>query len=107
MLMPHAQAKPIGSPRIAALLQELELLGWTAGWNVEIDVRPAAHATAAVKNNSLRSERPHPQLKRVLLCHAPSGGNDGLPRNFRSAEPTPYLRPRSLRGGTGDHSHAR
>jgi hypothetical protein len=47
MLMPHAQAKPIGSPRIAALLQELELLAWTACWNVEIDVRPAAHATAA------------------------------------------------------------
>ena len=30
MLMPHAQDKPIGPPRIAALLQELELLGWTA-----------------------------------------------------------------------------
>jgi Predicted hydrolases or acyltransferases (alpha/beta hydrolase superfamily) len=39
-------------------------------------------ATAAVKDNSLCSERPHPQLKRVLLCHTPSRGNDGLPRNF-------------------------
>src|SRR5215472_6465163 len=46
--------------RIAALLQELELLGWTAGRNVEIDVRLAGRAAAAGKNNSLRPERPHP-----------------------------------------------
>ena len=49
---------------MAALLQELELLGWTGDRNVEIDVRLAARAMAAVKNNSLRPERPHPQLKR-------------------------------------------
>ena len=30
VLMPHAQDNPVGPPRIAALLQELELLGWTA-----------------------------------------------------------------------------
>jgi len=42
------------------LFQELELLGWTACQNVEIDVRLAARATAAAKNNSLRPERPHP-----------------------------------------------
>jgi hypothetical protein len=39
------------------LLQELELLGWTACRNVEIDVR-LGYATAAVKNNSLRPEPP-------------------------------------------------
>jgi len=38
-------------------LQELELLGWTACRNVEIDVR-LGYATAAVKNNSLRPEPP-------------------------------------------------
>src|SRR5262249_14890935 len=92
---------------MAALFQELEVLGWTACRNVEIDVRLAARATAAVKNNSLRPERPHPQLKRDLLCDTPSRGNDGLPRNFCSAGPTPNLRPRPLGGGTGDHSHAR
>ena len=27
VLMPHAQDNPVGPPRIAALLQELELLG--------------------------------------------------------------------------------
>jgi hypothetical protein len=54
-------------------------LGWTACRNVEIDVRLAARATAAVKNNSLGPERPHPQLKRDLLCDTPSRGNDGLP----------------------------
>ena len=53
VLMPHAQDYPVGPPRIAALLQELELLDWIACRNVEIDVR-AAHTTAAVKNNSLR-----------------------------------------------------
>jgi hypothetical protein len=34
---------------IAALLHELELLGWTACRNVEINVRRAARATAAVE----------------------------------------------------------
>jgi hypothetical protein len=47
-------------PRIAALLQEPELLGWSAGRNVELDVRLAGPATAAAKNNSLRPGRPHP-----------------------------------------------
>jgi hypothetical protein len=56
-----ARARQSGRPlRIAALLQELELLGWTAGRNVEIDVRLAGRAAAAGKNNSLRPERPHP-----------------------------------------------
>jgi hypothetical protein len=32
----------------------------------------AARATAAVKYNSLRPERSHPQLKRDLLCVPPS-----------------------------------
>jgi hypothetical protein len=40
--MPHAQDNPVGPPRIAALLQQLELLGWTTCRNVEIDVRLAA-----------------------------------------------------------------
>ena len=60
VLMPHAQDNPVGPPRIAALSQELELLGWIACRNVEIDVRLAARATAAVKNSSLRPERPPP-----------------------------------------------
>ena len=38
-------------------MQELELMGWTACRNVEIDVR-LGYATAAVKNNSLRPEPP-------------------------------------------------
>jgi len=43
-----ARARQSGRPlRIAALLQELELLGWTAGRNVEIDVRLAGRAAAA------------------------------------------------------------
>jgi hypothetical protein len=42
VLVPHAQDNPVGPPRIAAFLQELELLGWTACRNVEIDVRLAA-----------------------------------------------------------------
>ena len=50
VLVPHAQDNPAGSTRIAALLQELELLGWTPCRNVEIDVRLTARATAAVKN---------------------------------------------------------
>ena len=55
-----ARARQSGRPlRIAALL-ELELLGWTAGRNVEVDVRLAGRAAAAGKNNSLRPERPHP-----------------------------------------------
>jgi hypothetical protein len=60
VLMPRGQDNPVGPPRTAALLQELELLGWTAGRNVEIDVRLPARATAAVKNNFLRPERPPP-----------------------------------------------
>src|SRR6516162_838839 len=39
VLMPHARYNPVGPPGIAALLQELELLGWTACRSVEIDVR--------------------------------------------------------------------
>ena len=43
-----ARTRQSGRPlRIAALLQELELLGWTAGRNVEIDVRLAGRAAAA------------------------------------------------------------
>src|SRR5215831_15028899 len=42
-----------------------------------------------------------------LLCDTPSRGNDGLPKEFCSAGPTPDLRPRPPGGGTGDHSHAR
>src|SRR5262249_56542641 len=57
--MRHAQDNPFGPPRVPALLQELQLLGWTACRNVEIDVRLAARAT-----DSLRSERSPPQLKR-------------------------------------------
>jgi hypothetical protein len=34
--MPHAQDNPVGPPRIAALFQEPELLGWTACRNVEL-----------------------------------------------------------------------
>ena len=38
-------------------MQELELMGWTACRNVEIDVR-LGYATTAVKNNWLRPEPP-------------------------------------------------
>src|SRR5262249_13652413 len=48
-----------------------------------------------------------PQLKRDPLGDSPSRGNDGLPRDFCSAGPTPDLRPRPPGGGTGDHSYAR
>jgi hypothetical protein len=51
---------------MAALFQELKLLGWTVGWNVDIDVRLAARGTAAVKNNSLCPERPHPAAQARL-----------------------------------------
>jgi hypothetical protein len=60
VLMPHAEDNPVGPARIAALFQELELLGWTACQNVEIDVRLAARATAAAKNNSSARSGPHP-----------------------------------------------
>ncbi|HZN29047.1 MAG TPA: ABC transporter substrate-binding protein [Xanthobacteraceae bacterium] len=39
VLMPHTQDNPVGPPRIAALLQELQQLGWTVGRNLEVDVR--------------------------------------------------------------------
>jgi putative ABC transport system substrate-binding protein len=39
VLMPHTQDNPVGPPRIAALLQELQQLGWVVGRNTEIDVR--------------------------------------------------------------------
>jgi putative ABC transport system substrate-binding protein len=39
VLMPLAQDDPVGPPRIAALLQELQRLGWIVGRNLEIDVR--------------------------------------------------------------------
>ena len=39
VLMPLAQDDPVGPPRIAALLQELQRLGWIVGHNLEIDVR--------------------------------------------------------------------
>src|SRR5262249_19031338 len=84
-----ARARQSGRPlRIAALLQELELLGWTAGRNVEI---------AGGRRAPLRPERRGaPQLKRDLLCDTSSRGNNGLPRDFCSAGPTPNLRPRPL-----------
>src|SRR6516225_9196804 len=37
----------------------------------------------------------------------PSRGNDGLPRDFRAAGPTPDLRPRSPGGGADDRCDAR
>jgi putative tryptophan/tyrosine transport system substrate-binding protein len=39
VLMPLVQDNPVGQARIAALLQELQQLGWTDGRNVEIDIR--------------------------------------------------------------------
>jgi hypothetical protein len=60
VLMPHAQDNPVGPPRIAELLQELELLGWTA-LNVEIDVRlgrtrrPPSRITPPAWNGRIRS----------------------------------------------------
>jgi ABC-type uncharacterized transport system substrate-binding protein len=39
VLMPHTQDNPVGPPRIAALLQQLQQLGWTVGRNLEVDVR--------------------------------------------------------------------
>jgi hypothetical protein len=50
--MPQDKANPLDLP-----FQELELLGWTFGRNVEIDVRLATRAMAAVKNNCLCPER--------------------------------------------------
>jgi putative ABC transport system substrate-binding protein len=38
VLVPHDQDSPVGQARIAALLQELQRLGWT-GRNVRIDIR--------------------------------------------------------------------
>ena len=54
-----ARSRQFGRPpRIAALLQELKLSGWTAGRN---------GATAAVKNNSLCPGRPHPAAQALSV----------------------------------------
>jgi ABC-type uncharacterized transport system substrate-binding protein len=39
VLLPFARDNPVGQARTAALLQELERLGWTDGRNVRIDIR--------------------------------------------------------------------
>jgi hypothetical protein len=70
VLMPLSADDPIAQARNAAFLQGLQQLGWTAGRNMEIDVRLAARATAAVVTPSARSGRT-PQLKRDLLCDTP------------------------------------
>jgi hypothetical protein len=64
--MPHAQDNPsyrgvvAGAGAAGHHDEALHDVGWTVGRNVEIDVRLAARATAAVKNDSLGPERPHP-----------------------------------------------
>jgi putative ABC transport system substrate-binding protein len=39
VLLPFAPDHPVGQARIAALLQELQRLGWTEGRSVRIDIR--------------------------------------------------------------------
>jgi putative tryptophan/tyrosine transport system substrate-binding protein len=39
VLIPYVQDNPVGQARIAALLQELQQLGWTDGRNVRVDIR--------------------------------------------------------------------
>jgi putative ABC transport system substrate-binding protein len=39
VLMPYVHDNPVGQARIAALLQELQQLGWTDGRNMRVDIR--------------------------------------------------------------------
>jgi len=52
VLMPHTQDNPVGPPRIAALLQELQQLGWIVGRNVEIDVRWAGADAESLRKHA-------------------------------------------------------
>jgi putative ABC transport system substrate-binding protein len=52
VLMPHTQNNPVGPPRIAALLQELQQLGWIVGSNVEIDVRWAGADAESLRKHA-------------------------------------------------------
>ena len=45
-------------------------------------------------------------FRSMALDAVPSGGKDDLPRDFRTAESTPDLRPRIPGRGTDDHSDA-
>ena len=50
--MPHAQDNPVGPPRIAALLQGLQELGWVVGRNAEIEVRWAGPHTEDIRKHA-------------------------------------------------------
>ena len=52
VLMPHTQNNPVGPPRIAALLQELQQLGWIVGRNVEMDVRWAGADAESLRKHA-------------------------------------------------------
>jgi ABC-type uncharacterized transport system substrate-binding protein len=51
VLMPHDQDSPVGQARIAALVQELQRLGWT-GRNVRIDIRWAGADTENIRKHA-------------------------------------------------------
>jgi putative tryptophan/tyrosine transport system substrate-binding protein len=51
VLMPHDQDSPVGQARIAALVQELQRLGWT-GRNVRIDIRWAGADTENIRRHA-------------------------------------------------------
>jgi ABC-type uncharacterized transport system substrate-binding protein len=52
VLMPHTQDNPVGPPRIAALVQGLQRLGWIVGRNVEIDVRWAGPSAENIRKHA-------------------------------------------------------
>jgi ABC-type uncharacterized transport system substrate-binding protein len=52
VLMPHAQDNPVGPPRITALLQGLQQLGWIVGRNVEVDVRWAGASAENIRKHA-------------------------------------------------------
>src|SRR5262249_22061236 len=73
---------------------------------------PLSHQLSNIKTDRLRALAVTTATRSEAvgydpLCDTPSRGNGGLQRNFCSAGPTPDLRPRPPRDGTGDHSLAR
>jgi ABC-type uncharacterized transport system substrate-binding protein len=62
VLMPHAQDNLVGPPRIAALLQELQQLGWIVGRNAEIDVRWAGPYAEDLRKHAAELAAPAPDV---------------------------------------------
>jgi putative ABC transport system substrate-binding protein len=52
VLMPHVQNSSVGPPRIAALSQELQRLGWSVGSNLALDVRWAGPFAPGIRKQA-------------------------------------------------------